>query len=189
MNQTTFVPSVIARWNPLDNSPYVFLADEIVKDKWKAYHVGQGMVDVPESVYKATLPLSSEDEQKVVEDFKQFAKIENIIIRKRARYTKLQSVASRLSTPVENLQKEFDKAPEEVQNVIEHMDNETRQKRAYTKRQTAAYKRAQEDSVKAAVVSLQGLGSNATEDQVKAATEELGRKLAEMFAATILNGK
>lgn len=193
MNAMSHTPAVIARWNPLNNKPLVFLADSLPSDTWKAFEPGRGVIEVSNDVYRSTEPLSAEDTNVVVAEFKKFANVETVHVRQRAKYQKMKKLVNRIANDTgmqidqENLVQSLDKVPQNVQNVISQMADKP--KRAYTKRQVAAVKRTQEDAVRGAVVTMQQLGTNPTEEQVKAATEELGKKLAEMLAATILNAK
>ncbi len=174
MNAQAFVPSVIARWNPLDNSPYVFLNDDVVKDSWKAYHVGNGLVDVPQSVYKETLPLSPADEQKVVEDFKKFAQVDNVIVMKRRRYKKMNSLADRLSVPVENIEQAVNNAPADVQNVITQLP-------VKSKRSIAAERRWAADNLQSAMNEAKNLPKDATEEQKMALAQSISEAMTKML--------
>lgn len=174
----SFIPNVIPRWSE-GRGGVVILADEFTEDKVKAFVANSNqIIEISEEEYKHTDPVSLNDSRVLVDTFKSVMKIETVNIRARRPYTKqthasIDKLAHDVSVPVEQ--------QEVLQNMVKQ--------KPLTKRQQASIERAKKDALQASVTSLNRISSGASEEQIKAATQDIGMKLAEMIAQMVLSSK
>lgn len=175
------IPSVIARFIPATGKPSVFLADEIPGNTARMFTDGV-LKEVPIEFYKDTLPLNESDTHIAVEEYKKFAGVEMVNIRQRMPYTKLKSLASRLSVTPEAMHKIVEEVPKEQKEVLNHM---AEKEALITPRQRAARERYARENAVSVMKHIKELPENASQADKEKAVEDLGKAMARVIAGLL----